>query len=108
MVTGVGYERNRRGAGNVSDVEPRADPDDRRYICQVEVDNGSAIGVKVGTTLGDKPPSFFSYGLARYGAPPRERERFTEDTLFQIGSITKIFTTNLLGLRQRQRIWYAL
>jgi CubicO group peptidase (beta-lactamase class C family) len=62
-----------------------------------QVDNGSAIGVEVGVTLGNKPPRFFSYGFARYGAPPHDQERFTEDTLFQIGSVTKIFTTNLLG-----------
>jgi CubicO group peptidase (beta-lactamase class C family) len=62
-----------------------------------QVDSGAAIGVEVGITLGSKPPHFFSYGLARYGTSPRDRERFTEDTLFQIGSVTKIFTTNLLG-----------
>jgi len=62
-----------------------------------QVDNGSAIGVEVGVTLGKEPPRFFSYGFARYGASLHDRERFTEDTLFQIGSVTKIFTTNLLG-----------
>ena len=62
-----------------------------------QLDNGSAVGVEVGITLGSKPPLFFSYGLARYGVPPHAREKFTEDTLFQIGSVTKIFTTNLLG-----------
>jgi CubicO group peptidase (beta-lactamase class C family) len=62
-----------------------------------QVDNGAVIGVEVGITLDSKPLHFFSYGLARYGTSPRDRERFTEDTLFQIGSVTKIFTTNLLG-----------
>src|SRR5215831_563022 len=62
-----------------------------------QLDNGSAVGVEVGITLGSKPPLFFSYGLARYGVPPHAREKFTEDTLFQIGSVIKIFTTNLLG-----------
>jgi CubicO group peptidase (beta-lactamase class C family) len=40
---------------------------------------------------------FFSFGLARYGARPGAGEQFSPDTLFQIGSVTKIFTTNLLG-----------
>jgi CubicO group peptidase (beta-lactamase class C family) len=62
-----------------------------------QVESGAATGVEVGITLGSKPPRFFSYGLARFGTSPGDRERFTEDTLFQIGSVTKIFTTNLLG-----------
>jgi CubicO group peptidase (beta-lactamase class C family) len=62
-----------------------------------QVDNGSVVGAEVGVKLGNKPPVFFSYGLARYGARPQDRERFSPDTLFQIGSVTKIFTTNLLG-----------
>ena len=38
-----------------------------------QLDNGSAVGVEVGVTLGSKPPLFFSYGLARYGVPPHAR-----------------------------------
>jgi len=62
-----------------------------------QVDNGSAVGAEVAITLGSKPPMFFSFGLARYGARPGASEQFSPDTLFQIGSVTKIFTTNLLG-----------
>jgi CubicO group peptidase (beta-lactamase class C family) len=62
-----------------------------------QVYNGSAVGAEVGITLGGKRPQFFSYGLSRFGTQPQDREGFSPDTLFQIGSVTKIFTTNLLG-----------
>lgn len=57
------------------------------------VDRGGAVGVGVGILLPGQPPRFFSYGLgnAATGQP------FGPDLAFQIGSVTKVFTTNLLG-----------
>jgi hypothetical protein len=39
-----------------------------------EVDNGSAIGIEVGIALGNKPPLFFSYGLALWRSAARPGE----------------------------------
>ena len=56
------------------------------------VENGLAIGASVGITLRGRP-HFFAYGLADIptGTPT------TPDTIYQIGSVTKIFTTAMLG-----------
>ncbi|HET6379015.1 MAG TPA: serine hydrolase [Methylocella sp.] len=64
-----------------------------RIFAKSSVDAGSAIGVGVGIVIKGEPPRFFSYGLANAG----KREPFGPDSLFEIGSVTKIFTTNLLG-----------
>jgi CubicO group peptidase (beta-lactamase class C family) len=57
------------------------------------VTEGLAVGVGVGIILGDQPPAMFTYGLADVdNATP-----FSRDTDFEIGSVTKVFTTNLLG-----------
>lgn len=56
------------------------------------VDEGTAIGVAVGVTMGGRR-QFFAYGLADVA----RRTRATPDTIFQIGSVTKIFTTAILG-----------
>jgi CubicO group peptidase (beta-lactamase class C family) len=55
------------------------------------VRDGSAVGVGVVTR--DAPASFFSYGDADWG----NRQAFSPDTIFEIGSVTEVFTTNLLG-----------
>jgi CubicO group peptidase (beta-lactamase class C family) len=57
------------------------------------VQDGSAVGVGVGVAIGDAPARFFSYGYADWGS----RQTFSPDTIFEIGSVTKVFTTNLLG-----------
>src|SRR5215471_19907207 len=57
------------------------------------VDTGAAVGIAVGVTYRGRPPQFFSYGTANvvHGTA------VTPDTIFQMGSVTKAFTTALLG-----------
>ncbi len=57
------------------------------------VADGTSIGVAVAVVLKIQEPRFFSYGLANFS----EGTPVTRDTIFQLGSVTKIFTTALLG-----------
>src|SRR5262245_29136088 len=57
------------------------------------VDRGGAVGIAVGVTYRDRPPQFFSHGTANIAAGTA----VTPDTIFQMGSVTKVFTTALLG-----------
>ena len=59
------------------------------------VTSGAAVGVGVAVVRTGHRPRFFTYGAA--ALEPRGPRPFTPDTLFQIGSVTKVFTTNLLG-----------
>jgi CubicO group peptidase (beta-lactamase class C family) len=64
------------------------------------VTDGTSIGVAVAVVLKNQEPKFFSYGLANFdnGTP------VTRDTIFQLGSVTKIFTTALLGEQVSRRM----
>ncbi|MBV8704971.1 MAG: serine hydrolase [Acetobacteraceae bacterium] len=64
-----------------------------RAAAEARVDNGEAVGVGVGVITGDGPARTFSFGLADVG----KGQPFTSGSIFQIGSVTKVFTTNLLG-----------
>ena len=57
------------------------------------VDNGAAVGIAVGVTYRGWPPQFFSYGTANVA----DGTAVTPDTIFEMGSVTKVFTTALLG-----------
>jgi CubicO group peptidase (beta-lactamase class C family) len=51
------------------------------------------VGVAVGVIAGDSGPLFFNFGSGDLA----EGRPFTNRTSFAIGSVTKVFTTNLLG-----------
>jgi len=57
------------------------------------VDRGAAVGIAVGVTFRGRPPQFFSYGIATVA----DRTVVAPDTIFEMGSVTKSFTTALLG-----------
>jgi len=57
------------------------------------VDRGAAVGIAVGVTYRGRPPQFFSYGTADV----LDGTAVTPDTIFEMGSVTKVFTTALLG-----------
>jgi CubicO group peptidase (beta-lactamase class C family) len=59
------------------------------------VQSGAAVGVEIGVVAGDNPPQFVSAGSAV--DRPDEKRSFGPDLIFQIGSISKVFTTNLMG-----------
>ena len=57
------------------------------------VNRGVAVGVGGAILIGGRPPVFFSYGLSN----AKSKTAFNADQYFQIGSVTKVFTTNLLA-----------
>src|SRR5262245_43300842 len=57
------------------------------------IDTGAAVGISVGVTYRGRPPQFFSYGTANVA----DGTAVTPDTIFQMGSVTKVFTTALLA-----------
>src|SRR5262249_51159783 len=57
------------------------------------VDDGQAGGVVVGVTYRGRPPQFFTYGLAEF----EPSQKVKPGTIFEIGSVTKVFTTAILG-----------
>jgi CubicO group peptidase (beta-lactamase class C family) len=62
---------------------------------QDAVNSGNSIGIEVGVIYESLPPQLIRAGSA---GPDIE---FSNRTAFQIGSVTKVFTTNLLG----QYVW---
>ncbi len=62
-------------------------------FAQYAIANGQTPGVEVAVVTGGGNPQYFSFGTTHAGLalPP------TKDTLFEIASVTKVFTTNLQG-----------
>jgi len=62
-------------------------------FAQFAIANGETPGVEVAVVIGGNQPQYFGFGTTNTGAatPP------TKDTLFEIASVTKVFTTNLQG-----------
>jgi len=61
------------------------------------ISSGQAIGIGVAVVLRGQKPQFFTYGDAVVESGGNPAVPFTPNSLFQIGSVTKVFTTNLLG-----------
>lgn len=66
-------------------------------IARSFVAGGTTVGVGVAVINGTAPTRFFGYGWAVAPTSAQPGRRFRPDGLFQIGSVTKVFTTNLLG-----------
>ena len=64
-----------------------------------QVTQGQTVGIGVAIVVEGRPPKFFTYGNAVLGSASTPSRHFSPDTLFEIGSNTKVFTTNLLGQR---------
>lgn len=65
-----------------------------KTYAQDSIQTGGSVGIEIGVVYGTEPPQFISAGDAIAGSG---RRAFTSDAIFQIGSVTKVFTTNLLG-----------
>ncbi len=55
--------------------------------------DGAAVGVEVAVVVGTGKPAFFGYGATSTVTPATP----DADSVFQIASLTKVFTTNMLG-----------
>ena len=66
-----------------------------KFYAVDSINSGGSIGIQVGVVYGSAAPQFISAGDATTNG--KGGRRFTADAIFQIGSVTKVFTTNLLG-----------
>jgi CubicO group peptidase (beta-lactamase class C family) len=57
------------------------------------VNKGYTLGISIGAIQGDHPPFTASAGVSNY----ESQQPVTPDTIFQIASVTKIFTTGYFG-----------
>jgi CubicO group peptidase (beta-lactamase class C family) len=63
------------------------------------VRRGEAVGMAVGIVTGSGRRHAFTYGMAVSRDPSTRARHVTADTIFRMGSATKVFTTNLLAQR---------
>ncbi|MEJ8573293.1 serine hydrolase domain-containing protein [Microbaculum marinum] len=68
-----------------------------RTYAKPAVTSGEAVGVGVVILKKGREPRIFTYGKAIVGTPDQPAVPFAADTLFEIGSVTKVFTTNLFA-----------
>ncbi|MHB8381293.1 MAG: serine hydrolase [Candidatus Binataceae bacterium] len=66
-----------------------------KTYAQDSVQTGGSVGIEVGVVYGSGPAQFVSAGDAISGVGGHRP--FSPNAIFQIGSVTKVFTTNLLG-----------
>lgn len=66
------------------------------------IQNGQAIGVGVAVIHGHAVPKLFTFGNSFVGSGATPSRLFQSSDLFQIASVTKVFTTNLLGQAVRK------
>lgn len=97
------------GAGAAAAVEPpsgrAADrPGARPQVAAVVdpiagwmLDHGRAVGLAVAVVLGEDKPVLLPYGTARLATDRRAAVPVGPDTIFSLGSNTKVFTTNVLA-----------
>lgn len=78
-------------AGSVRDIV--------RMNAERLVTSGQAPGVAVAVIEGDKAPKFFTFGEATIAVGDAPAVPFGPNMLFDLASMTKVFTTNLLGQR---------
>ena len=67
-------------------------PEEIQGAIQELVDNGYAVGIVVGV-LDSNDTEFYDYGTLAYNS----NQTVNENTIFEIGSITKVFTTLILA-----------
>jgi len=65
-----------------------------KIYAQDSIQTGGSVGIEIGVVDGTETPQFISAGDAIAGSGKRA---FTSSAIFQIGSVSKVFTTNLLG-----------
>lgn len=66
-------------------------------FAKAAMDQGEAVGIGVAVISGTNAPTFHTYGYAVAGDGSNSPRPFRKDDLFEIGSVTKVFTTNLYG-----------
>jgi CubicO group peptidase (beta-lactamase class C family) len=67
------------------------------------IEDGQAVGIGVAVIYGPASPRLFTFGRSFVGSGSTPSRPFQPDDLFEIASVTKVFTTNLLGQEVRRK-----